>query len=91
MGVNPLEVYRQGQGPEAELWLLILAFAPLALAPPNPSWPAFLLAILPPSLVIAGSIGLWVAWWKKNVKWMRIISLILFLLPVCALVLMGLP
>ncbi|MBY6071183.1 hypothetical protein KUV35_07750 [Marinobacter salsuginis] len=73
------------------LWLLILAFSPLALAPPNPSWPAFLLTILPPGLVIAGSIGLWVAWWKKNVKWMRIISLLLFLLPICALVPMGLP
>ncbi|WP_114418935.1 hypothetical protein [Marinospirillum perlucidum] len=45
----------------APVWAFILAFAPLVLSPPNPSWVAFILLISPPFIAAFGSLVLWVA------------------------------
>lgn len=63
-------------------WIFILIFAPLVLAPPNPSGIVFFLFMLPPLIAFIGSITLWAARWKGNVYWQKIMTVILIVFPI---------
>ena len=68
------------------VWVFTLAFAPLVLAPPNPSWTAFILMILPPVLSVAGSVALWIARYNENDIAQKHIALALIILPVISVI-----
>lgn len=70
----------------APVWGFILMFAPLVLAPPNPSWVAFVLLVSPPILAVMGSILLWVAKWKDNLSLQKTMSIVLIFFPVLSVI-----
>lgn len=70
----------------APVWGFIFVFAPLVLAPPNPSWIAFLLFVLPPILAVIGSIVLWVARSKGNARLQKRMAVALVIFPVISVI-----
>lgn len=70
----------------APVWAFILVFSPLVLAPPNPSWIAFLLFVLPPILAVIGSIVLWVARSKDNERLQKRMAVALIIFPVISVI-----
>lgn len=67
-------------------WVFILIFSPVVLAPPNPSWIAFFLLVSPPFITFIGCIILWVARWKNNLRWQKIMAAALVIFPVVTVV-----
>jgi len=67
-------------------WVFILIFAPLVLAPPNPSLIVLFLFVLPPILAVIGSIVLWVSKRKGNVRLQKIMATALIVFPVVSVI-----
>lgn len=69
----------------APAWAFISVFAPLVLAPPNPSWTAFLLLVVSPVLAVIGSVVLWVARSKGNEPLQKCMAVALIIFPIISI------